>query len=428
MIETDFDAALWWSHPAMRLLVAVAVGALIGLERERRRRDPNVGTAGGLRTHAIVAIAGALATLLPGSGALLITGGVFIAALVVLAYWHDRASDRGITSEVTLFTTYLLGAVAMYLPQLAAGVGLVLALTLALRDPLHRFAREILSEREWLDVLLLFGAVAVVFPLLPDHPLDAAGILNLRLVWQLTVLVLLFNAAAYLLLRTLGPERGLALAGLFGGFISSSATIAVMGLRYRADKNRERMAVAAALLSSAATPLQALLILQVMGSSLGKGWLLAGGAMALTAALAAVYQLWRGRIENGSARNGDVAQLFQGRAFQPVQALVFGVTVTALIGSVGWLQARYGADFALLGIAIGALVDAHSAIASAAALQLRGTLALSLADLAIWIAFAANVASKLAIARASGGAAYAGRLSGPLLLSLAAGYLLAVSL
>ena len=410
------------SQPAIGLLVALAVGSLIGLERERRRQDPAVGTAGGLRTHAVVAVSGALATLLPGGSALLIIGGVFVAVLVVLAYWRDRASDRGITSEVTLFTTYLLGAVAMFLPQLAAGVGVVLALALALRKPLHHFARETLSEREWLDVLLLFGAVAIVYPLMPDRALDASGALNLRTVWQLTVLVLLINAAGYVLLRALGPRRGLPLAGLFGGFISSSATVAVMGVRFRESAEHERSAVAAALFSCVATPLQALLILQVMGSNLQRAWFVAALAMALIAAAAALYQVWRG----GKGGDGHAA-LFEGRAFQPGQALVFSVTVTALVWSAAWLHANYGTQFALAGIAVGALADAHSAVASAAALALRGAIDEPVARLAIWIAFATNTLSKLVLARISGGSAYARRLSPTLLLALVAAYLLVVA-
>ena len=93
------------------LLVALGIGLLIGLERERRKLDPSFGAAGGVRTHAVVALSGALAMQFTGL-LLVAVGAAFIGALVVVAYWRDRSPDTGVTSEVTLFTTYLLGAYA----------------------------------------------------------------------------------------------------------------------------------------------------------------------------------------------------------------------------------------------------------------------------------------------------------------------------
>ena len=88
----------------IEILVALGVGLLIGIERERRKADPHFGGAGGVRTHVIVALAGALAMQFPGYG-LVIVGGIFVAALVLFAYAKDRSPDIGITSEITLFTT-----------------------------------------------------------------------------------------------------------------------------------------------------------------------------------------------------------------------------------------------------------------------------------------------------------------------------------
>jgi len=110
----DLLARLWTADVA-GFVVALAVGLLIGIERERRKRDPDVGTAGGVRTHVVVALAGAVAVQFPGVG-VLVAGAAFVGALVVVAYWRDRSSDPGLTSEITLFTTYLLGALAPRLP------------------------------------------------------------------------------------------------------------------------------------------------------------------------------------------------------------------------------------------------------------------------------------------------------------------------
>ena len=410
------------AHPATGVAVALGIGLLIGLERERRKRDSAVGMAGGLRTHAVVALAGALAMQFPGL-LLVAAGAMFVGALVVVAYWRSRSVDPGITSEVTLFTTYLLGAYATVQPMLAAAIGVVVALTLLLREALHRFVSRTLTEREVLDMMLLAAAALVLLPLLPDRAVDGLGVVNPRRVGQLTLLVLAINGLGHIALRWLGPGRGLPLAGFFGGFVSSAATIGAMGLKVRAMPTHTRLIAVAALCSSIATALQVLMVLAVVHPPLMVGWTLP--ALLMTAvAVASAWLLWRGGTEF-TAGDG-VAD--ESRAFQPLHALAFSATVTALTWVAAWLVQRFGEAGALFGIGLGGLADAHSAAASAGALAAEGVLALPAASLAILLALVANTATKLVVAATTGGLRYATLLAGPHLAMLAAaGIALAVA-
>ncbi|MBM4198233.1 MAG: MgtC/SapB family protein [Gammaproteobacteria bacterium] len=335
---------------------------LIGIERERRKRDPAVGSAGGLRTHVIAALAGAIAVQFPGV-AVLVAGAVFVGALVVVAYWRSHSADPGLTSEITLFTTYLLGAMAPRLPELAAAIGVVMALLLALRSFLRGLVSKALSDREVLDLLLLAAAALVIWPLMPDRSIDRYGVINPQAIWELTLLVLLLNAAGYVALRRFGPTRGLPLAGFFGGFVSSAATIAAMGTRSRTEPTIRRHALAAALLSSVATPLQLLIMLGVINRELFFVWLLPASVMALVAAGSA--GCW---LRGAGSPSDHVRQTFEGRAFQPLQAFVFSITVTSLLWAAAWLAAQFGSLGAAWGVMLGGFADAHSAIASAATL------------------------------------------------------------
>ena len=409
---SGLDAIL--DSPISGFIVALAVGLLIGAERERRRRDPSVGMAGGLRTHVVTALAGALAVQFEGV-AVVVVGALVVGALVVLAYWRDRSADPGLTSEITLFATYLLGAIAPQVPVLAAAIGAVMALLLALRGSLHRFVRNTLSDHEVLDVLLLAAAVLVVLPLLPDRAIDRFGVINPRTIWMLTLLVLLINAAGYLALRTLGPRRGLPLAGFFGGFVSSTATIGALGGRARREPSMLRLAVAAALLSSVATPLQLLLLLAVLDHELLLRWMLPALLMATVAAIAGAWLLWR---SGGSSDRVD--ESFRGRAFQPLEAILFSIIVTTITWCAAWLHAQFSEAGALWGIALGGLADAHSAIASAGSLRRTGELAGPTAVLAVLAALATNTAMKLLVAAIAGGHRYALALMPGLLAMLVA--------
>lgn len=405
--------ALLPAHPATGVAVALGIGLLIGLERERRKRDPKVGLAGGLRTHAVVALCGALAMQFPGV-AVVAAGALVVGGLVVAAYFRDRSPDIGMTSEVTLFTTYLLGAYATVQPMLAAAIGVVVALTLLLREALHRFVSRTLTEREVLDLMLWAASALVLVPLLPDRAIDASGVVNPRRVGELTVLVLSINALGHIALRWLGPGRGLPLAGFFGGFVSSAATIGAMGLRVRSDPGLLRLAAAAALCSSVATAAQVLLVLAVADRALLPLWSLPAALMASVAIGAAAW-LWRrgGTVADGAA----VAE--ESRAFQPLHALAFSVTVTALTWVGAWLAVRFGSAGALVGIGMGGLADAHSATASAGALAVAGVLTRPEASLAILAALATNTATKLAVAFSTGGSRYAALIAGPHVAMLA---------
>lgn len=404
------------AHPATGLAVALGIGLLIGLERERRKRDSRVGLAGGLRTHAIVALAGALAMQFPGM--LVVAGGaLFVGALVVAAYWRGRDEDPGVTSEVTLFTTYLLGAYAAVQPPLAAAIGVVVALTLVLREALHRFVSRTLTEREVLDFMALAAAVLVVLPLLPDRTVDAMGVVNPRKVGQLTVMVLAINALGHVALRWLGPGRGLPLAGFFGGFVSSAATIGAMGLRARAQPVLLRLAASAAMCSSVATAVQVLLVLAVANPRLLPGWLVPAAMMG-GVALAAAWIF--GRPGAASSNVAETGPVDESRAFQPMQALAFSATVTALTWVSAWLGQQFGASGAVVGVALGGFADAHSATASAGALAAQSVLTQDAALYAIWGALGTNTVTKLAVAASTGGLRYAGLLAAPHLAMWAA--------
>jgi uncharacterized membrane protein (DUF4010 family) len=263
----SFSLDMIWTLPYGGFLVALGIGLLIGVERERRKVDSSVGAPGGIRTHAIIALMGAAAASFD-SPAIVVSGAAVVGALAVGSYLRSNAPDPGITSEVALFSTYLIGALAINAPQLAAALGVLIALLLASRGVLHEFARRSLSDREVLDAILLSGAALVVLPLMPDRGVDPYGVVNPQLVWRLTVLVLLLNAFGYVALRALGPGRGLPLAGLFGGFVSSTATIGAMGAQARATPALARAAATAATLSSLATVLQMSMVLSLVNSDL----------------------------------------------------------------------------------------------------------------------------------------------------------------
>jgi uncharacterized membrane protein (DUF4010 family) len=219
--------------PEGRLAVALGIGLVIGAERERRKGEGPSRRGAGIRTFAIVALLGGIVAMLD-SEALLVVGALLVGAIAVVAYWLGDREDPGFTSEVTIVLTYCLGALAEH-------------------APLHRISRNVLTDDELRDALLFAVAAMVVLPLLPNRTVGPFGVLNPFTLWRLVVVLMAMSGAGYIAQRTLGPRYGLALAGLGGGFVSSSATIAAMGTRARADPDVLRPAVAGAAASTTTT-------------------------------------------------------------------------------------------------------------------------------------------------------------------------------
>jgi uncharacterized membrane protein (DUF4010 family) len=148
------------------LATALGLGMLIGIVRERHHEHHAV--VAGTRTHALLALSGAVAALM--GPALLVAVLIAVAALAVTSHWRTAETDPGLTSEVAMMVTVLLGGLAA--TSAAAGLGVLVAILLYAKQPLKRFSRELLSEREIEDALILAAAALVVMPVSGDLRCD----------------------------------------------------------------------------------------------------------------------------------------------------------------------------------------------------------------------------------------------------------------
>jgi uncharacterized membrane protein (DUF4010 family) len=244
----------------LNLAVALGIGLLIGAERERRKGEGPSRSPAGIRTFTVTSLAGAV-SLIVGGTTLLAVATAGVAMLTAVAYWRAHEDDPGLTTEVTLILTVVLGGLSMQQPALAAGLAVTVAVLLAARSRLHRFVRSVLTEDELKDALIFAGATLVVLPLVPDHPMGPYGALNPHSIWILVILVMAISAAGYVAVRLLGARFGLPIAGLASGFISSTATIGAMGARAAKATDILAASVAGAVLSTIATIVQMALVL-----------------------------------------------------------------------------------------------------------------------------------------------------------------------
>ena len=165
--------------PAFRLVAALAIGLLMGAERERRKGEGSGRSPAGIRTFAIAALLGGVSYRLGGTGLLAVTT-LALAGFCAVAYWRSHTKDPGLTSETALLLAALLGGLAQHEIAIASGIAVVVTILLAARAPLHHFVRTVLSQQELTDALIFVAAVLVVLPLTPNRYLGPYGAINPR--------------------------------------------------------------------------------------------------------------------------------------------------------------------------------------------------------------------------------------------------------
>ena len=398
----------------IRLGAALAVGLLIGIERERSKGQGPRRAAAGVRTFTLIALAGAISLELGGLPAFLVVAAV-IGVFAAISYVRTFRHDAGLTTEVAMVVTVLLGGLALSEPQVAGALAVVVTIILASRTKVHDWINNVLTDEEVRDGLVLAAAALVILPLLPEQPVDPWGVVDLRKLWTLAVLVMAINGLGYIAVRALGAKIGLALAGLFSEFVSSTATIGAMGSRAKARPELRGGAVAGAAASSVATVVQLTIVVGLVSmptlAMLVPSLVLSG--------LAAIA--YAGLFTLRSVRETTQADITPGRPFSPKTALLFVLVVGAALAISTALTNWLGGNGLLIATGVAGLGDSHAAAISAASLAAGGKAEVPMAAIGVLIGFSTNAISKTVVAFSLGDRRFAFQLlPGIVLMVLAA--------
>lgn len=398
------------TEPLVRLTIAVGIGLLVGVERERRLGRERRSGAAGLRTFALTALLGGAAEQVGGE-AILAVGFAFVAAVAVASYVRKGAEHSGLTTEIALLVTFLLGALAQRDPSVAAALAVLVTTLLVMQASMHRFVGQVLTEQEVHDGLLLLASALVVLPLVPDRTVGPLDVLNPFNIWRLVVLLMAVSSAGYVAVRLVGPRFGLPIAGLAGGFVSSTATVGAMGAQSR-KRGAVRAAVAGALASTVATFVQLAAILATASVRTLEEVALPLGLGGVGAAAVALFAVL------GSSSEPGIEEQSEGRAFSLQTATLLALLLTGVTFAAAVVSELAGDTAVLLAAIAGGFADAHAAAVGVASVEAAGRLLPSAAAMGVMGALTANAVSKVVVAQSGGGWSYAFPVAGGVAFSL----------
>jgi len=401
-------------------LISLAIGLLMGAERERR---PN--PTAGLRTFALIALLAATLSLvgqrtgvawLPAVG-LVLTG----AAMIAVTLHDHNGDDPGTTTIVAALLCYALASLVWVgEPQLAMasaiGATVLMYFKSELRGVMLRF------ERDELVSILQFAVLSVVIlPLLPDRDLGPYGALNPRLIWLMVVLISGVSLAGWLALRVVGPRHGTWVLGLLGGLVSSTATTLAYARHGRGSADSSRIAAPVIVIANLVILARLALLVAVVshdlmasvGPILGVGFVL--GAIA-------VATLWH-RL--GAGDSPPVPAVRNPTSLR--ESLLFGAMYGAVLLAAAWLRDQAGASGLYAVAVVSGLTDVDAITLSSLRLHQLGQASEVMVRGAIVAALLANTAFKLALTLFVGDSRLALRCAWPMGVA-AAGLLVGMAL
>lgn len=247
-------------------LIAVLLGFLIGLERERKR-EVTGSIFAGIRTFPLISLFGASCGVLSSLSSvwLMMVGLLSLSSLLVLAYWRSSSGAKvGGTSEIAALLAFTLGALAGRGDYIVALAGAVLVTTvLSLRDELRLLSGAI--SRADLFAIVQFAAVSlVIFPLVPNENIGPWGVWNPRNIWLLVVLISGISFVGYVLSKLISTERSIGLSGFIGGIASSTAVTLAFAERSRKYPELSQMLAAGVLAATAVSVLRLAILIGVI--------------------------------------------------------------------------------------------------------------------------------------------------------------------
>ena len=379
-----------------QVAVATAIGALIGLERERQPARKFAG----LRTLALLCGTGpvvvSLAAATDHPAVVPVALGIYLglAAAMALAVAVVRFSlngaDLGFTTSVTVFLVALLGVLVGYERFVeAASIAILVVLLLAERDRLHGYVDR-LTDRELRDSLTLGALVFVLYPVLPATPVDPYGVVVLREVLVFAIFVLLIEFTSYVLMRQVGGSTGLAVTGLLAGGANSFATAGVLSRVAGESSDAVGPASFALLLATTSMIVRNVAIAVVLATAVfWQVWPPAAAMVVLAVALAAL--IWQAS-ETPEEFGIDFDSPFSFRS-----AATFSVAyVAVLLVSVG-AEATVG-EAGLYGTALaGGLVSSAAVSVTAATVVTSGTASVEVAVGMVVVGIVASLAAKIGL-------------------------------
>ncbi len=382
------EPAVW--HPFQSYLLAMALGALMGLERERSEPE-----TAGLRTFILATLFGAICgdpEFENTSSWLMAAGLLAVGAQATMIHFLRLRKNlsAGMTTSIALLVAYGVGLlVARDNPVPAITVSLATTVILYFKLEMHEFSRRLQKH----DLVAIFQFILVTFiiwPVLPNRGYGPFQALNPSHIWLMVVLISTINLTAYVFLKLVGQRWSGPILGVLGGLVSSTATTLSFSRYCRGNPDFSRSAAVVVSLASTIVLIRVALLAGVIHPPLLSNLRYPLIAMFI-AGLIPVFLLWR------STPSGKGPGPTTKNPVELPKALMFGLIYGAVILAVSAAKEFFGDHGVYVVAFLSGLTDLDAITLSSARLAQQGVLQAPQATISILIALISNLGFKLGL-------------------------------
>ncbi|MFW9787003.1 MAG: MgtC/SapB family protein [Candidatus Thorarchaeota archaeon] len=389
----------------VKILLGFVVGALIGLERQKKMEAERTAGVRSFGLHSLFGTLAAYSSEYIDEPVILIYSIIISSILVTAQIYHKlfRTMGKGLTTPLVFAISFVLGVlVGLDTPdQPGALIGPlgVLAMTVSFgvfvvlwfKDELAH-AVEVVTRDEMISAVELGVIILFLWPLVPQTVTIGSIVYPAFTIYLLVVILLAISFANYLLVKKY-KDKGVYFFGFFGGLANSEAAVSSVTDFYVSSERKGSSKISISVVfANAAMVVRNGFLLIILDTTLN---LLTMYLIPIVAIL--VFGLIRIIIEEKS-ENSPNEQNFDTKLVSPFE---FGAALrfAAIFAVVYLVQLFLTETFSDIGLivaaVIGGFVSAGAVVASAASLFFVGDISLSMAVYGVLLATIMSVMNKM---------------------------------
>lgn len=378
----------------IRLLVAIGIGAVIGLERQFRAMKENSQGFAGIRTFIFLVLLGFIAALFYYLFSPWVYVALFIGVSILTAstYWFSASKgDRGNTTEFSSLLAFVLGSMTFIgLIEISLMITVLIVLVLSSKFRIKTIVGMITAE-ELYDFIRFVVIALLIFPFLPDETYGPYNVLNPREIGWVIILTSGLGFIGYILTKFLGATKGILLGGIVGGLVSSTAVTWIYAKKSKENESLSDNCATAILAASSIMFIRVLIWTFIFNKTLFNSLIPSIGLIFLSAIGITLYIFFKGK--NKSMESTDMPLT---KPLDLKGAMVFGLIYIVILLVVSYANENLGESGTLVSSAIAGFSDIDAITISIS--KLTGeTLELGIGSIAIIIAVISNTLVKMGI-------------------------------
>ncbi len=384
-----------------KLGIAIALGGLIGIERERKLQINGRSSFGGVRTFALVGLLGSLIYILFADSILAFSTFTLGFLLLIIANYLVsifKLKEFGATSEIAAVIVYLLGVMsargefllATFLAMAVVGI-------LHFKEPLHGWVKNI-SDKEMVSSLQFLFIAFVILPLLPNEAFGPYEFFNPYLTWLMVVFISGISFVSYIAIKLFGSRNGICLTGFLAGLISSTALTLSYAPLSRKSKGISNSFVVAVVIAGSAMFFRVLVEVFALNPDLLAYLFWPIFVMGAVGVLLSLYLFTRSGSKNKKDKSRNVSDVVDFESpFSLKPAIKFALLFALIVLVAKFALTEFGDSGIYLTSLFFGLIDVDALTVLLSNLSSEGELSMKIAANGIFIATVVNTFSKAGI-------------------------------